>query len=293
MRKVKGNEIIQVALAAVLSIGLCSAAFVGVNNWAFAAATSKTESIPANEATVNIPLAETVSAENYQKPELDVYEAQNEWYSASADALSYEEAAQLGALYIWDMFGESIDGKAVEMLYTAQPYFTRAYWHGAVADTRADLENHDTLFTFTICAVSGERIDISKFSLGFTEESSSEVKEVLSALMNDSSRRDEAARVRLGGELPAPAQLDEYAQVAEDFAAKQFCGTEIIRIEFRNAAVAEYGFDENGNIVMTGQRLLFAVMDSTLREAYVTINTETKELLSIETQHNDVVPGYK
>jgi len=287
MKKTKGNGITTIAMAAVLSIGLFSTAFIGVNSLAFAAATDKTESIPPVTATVYIPTADTFMQGDYQAPELTVYQNHNEWYTASANALTPEAAAELGAQYIWDLFGESIDGKTVEMNYTAQPYHTRAYWHGAVADTREDLENHDTQFRFTICAVSGERIDISSAVLA---EISPEIKEALSALMNDNSRRDKTVRVRSGGE--PPAQLDEYAQAAEDFAAKHFTGTEVVSVEFRSAAVAGFELDENGNIVMNGQRLLFTVTDSTGREAEVAISRETRELFSIGTQHNDVVPGY-
>ena len=297
MKKQKGNEIIKVAMAAVLSIGLFSAAFIGANNFALAAATGKTESIPSAAATVNIPATATVTPEDYQKPELTVYIPENPWYTVNPNAISAEEAAELGALYIWDMFGESMDGKVVEMYYSAWESHTRAYWHGNVANTLDDLTHNGTtdsmpvsynpVYSFTVCATSGERIDIDK---KVSHAVGDDVSAALSALHNDRNRRDELVNLR-SAQQP-PEHLDEYYQAAKDFTAKHFVDTDIVSVVFRNASAVGFDLDENGKLFIAAQQLLFTVTDNTGREAEVSISRETKELLHIITQHNDVVPGY-
>ena len=291
MKKIKGSGII--TAAAFLSIGIFSAAFIAVNSLTLAAAAGKTESIPPVTATVNIPAAEPVMPEDYQQPDFTVYVPENKWYSVGANDLSAEEAAQIGALYIWDMFGESIDGKAVEMYYSAWDSHTRAYWHGYVADSFEDLKNNvmtdamrtttNPVYGFTICAASGERVDIQAVSNYVNIPA-------LSELHNDMNRRDELAKLR-SAQQP-PERLDEYAQAAEAFAAKHFAGSEVVGVEFRNASAYSFDLDENGELFIATQQLLFTVTDSTGREAEVSISRESKALIRIVTQHNDVVPGY-
>ena len=282
MKKTKGIGIITVAMAAVLSIGLFSAAFIGINNFAFAAAAGKPESIPPVAATVGIPAVETTAPEDYQEPALTVLVVGNEGAAAGANALSPDEAAQIGALYIWDMFGESIDGKAVQMHYSAWNSHTRPYWHGNVVDS----EETQALFSFTICALSGERIDIFK---QVSRAAGDDAAAALSELLNDRNRRDELVNLR--AILNAQA-TEDYAQAAEDYAAKHFMGAGIASVEFRNAAAAGFDLDENGKLFAAAQQLIYAVTDNTGREAEVAISLETKELLHILTQHNDVIPGY-
>jgi len=142
-------------------------------------------------------------------------------------------------------------------------------------------------YSFTICAVSGERIDISQM---ISHAAVNDVSAALRELHNDVSRRDELVNLRSAGQ--PPENLDEYAQAAKDFAAKHFIGTEIASVEFVNASAAGFDLDENGKLFVAAQQLLFTVTDSTGREAEVAINRETKDLLRIITQHNDVVPGY-
>ena len=280
MKKYNGKEIIKVAMAAVLSIGLFSAAFAGANNFAFAAVTSKTESFPP-VATVHISAAKIVAPEDYQEPELTVIVPDNPWYAVSPNAMTAEDAAALGALYIWDIFGERIDGKVVEMYYSAGESHTRAYWHGNVVDSL------DDLYSFTICAVSGERIDISQEVSHVTGK---DVSAALTELHNDLSRRDELVNLRSAGQ--PPENLDEYAQAAKDFAAKHFIATEIVSVAFVNVSAAKFDLDERGKLFVAAWQLLFTVTDSTGREAEVAISRETKDLRRITTQHNDVIPGY-
>ena len=122
----EGNEWIKVLVASALSIGLFSAAFIGANNLTLALDVNKIERSSLTTVFIDIP-AESIPPDDFQKPTLTVYEIPNELYPVSATALSSEKAAELGAQYIWEVYGESIDGKYVDMFYFTHPSTTKAY----------------------------------------------------------------------------------------------------------------------------------------------------------------------
>ena len=302
MRRTNGNEIIKVAMAAVLSIGLFSATFVGINNLAFAAATNKTQSIPPVVATANIPATKIVVPEDYQQPELSVYDATDKTVAVNPNAISAEEAAELGAQYIWDMFGESIDGKTVVMTYCVWPSHTRAYWMGEVAETKDAAENNVWLFNYYIGAVSGERADIYDMILDIADDRRGRDgewdewdREKWRLITEFTEEYRLAGRVDELDEMfavkPTDEQLDEYGQLAKGYAAKHFVGTEVSDAAFLGGGV-DVDIDEDGNFVKTDKTLEFKVTDSAGRSAVVTVAIETRALLNVSSSQFDIVPGF-
>ena len=83
----------------------------------------------------------------------------------SPGSLPAEEAALLGAEYIWDVFGECIDGSTVEMHYTHGEMHGRPFWRGFVMpalDLLADESRYlQESHSFLIDAITGERLGIS------------------------------------------------------------------------------------------------------------------------------------
>ena len=321
MKKTKGKELTKVAMVTVLSIGLFSAAFVGVNNLAFAAAANKTQSIPPAAAaasltsipatqipTAQIPATQIDAQEDsgesqdYRKPELSVIDATDKATAVSPNAMSAEEAAELGAQYIWDTFGESIDGKTVVMTYCVWPSHTKAYWMGEVAETKGDAENNVWLFFYYIGAVSGERADI--YNMNPDIDTSRRARDAESAekerekwkliiefteeyrLAGRTDELDEMFKVK-----PTEEQLDEYGQLAKGYAAKHFIGTEVTDAVFLGGGV-DVDIDEDGNFVKTDKTMEFKVTDSAGRCADVTVAIETRALLNISSNHYDIVPGW-
>ena len=300
MKKYNGKEIIKVAMAATLSIMLFSAAFAGANNFAFATATSKTESFPPVTATVNIPAAEIVIPEDYPEPQLTVIVPDNPWYPVSPNAITAEDAAALGALYIWDMFGESMDGKTVKMTYCVWPSHTRTYWLGEVADSKDAAENHDILYDFYICAVSGERVDVHNMNPDIggrmrEAEWTAKQREIymsLNAFMEEyrlAGRVDELDKMFTV--KPTEAQLAEYGQLARDYAAKHFVRTEVTEVVFLRGG-SSVDMDEDGSFVKTDKSLTFKATDSAGHSADVCIAIEPRVLLSLSSSQYDIVPGF-
>jgi len=302
------KEFIKVIGASLLCIGVFIAAFSGISNLALASAIGGTISIPADIAEAYLP-NENALPEGYQPPTLTV--GGQDWSNPDVNAMSREEAAEIGALYIWEIFGESIDGKYVRMLSYSVPSQSRAYWHGIVhheeftlpfglhsfvgveiteemVNEMRDIGNYSAppeIFRFAIDAVTGERISISR---NFDYNSGDR------ALL-DELRQDEDARMIMGNfyrTVQPPDDITEYAQVAIDAAQRHFTNTQTVSVEFENAQPAPAGFgrDSDGNIFVKYRDIMFLVTDSTGREAYVIVH-EADGVTNISTEHNDIMPG--
>ena len=284
MAKKRINEFFKAMAITSLSIGLFCAAFIGINNLVFAAATNGPQTVPPIAVSVNVPnLSENVPPEGFQEPKLTVFVLENgNDPTTNRFVLSPDEAAMIGAQYIWEVFGESIDGKAVEMSYLVWPSHSRTYWMGRVADSRQHLENWYESFRFTIDAVTGERIGIGQnATVAFGEND-------LTLTHSDlSMSRDLRFDLML-----EPYQLEKFTQIAGDFAAKHFSNSNVVSVEFFRANQARFGRDNTGNMIVTEFALNFYAVDDTDREAELTISVNRQQLWRIDTQHNDIVPGF-
>jgi hypothetical protein len=248
--------------------------------------------------------------EGYQSPELTI--DGQDWSNPDVNAMSREEAAEIGAQYIWEVFGESIDGLYVRMLSYSVPSETRAYWRGTVHHEEftlpfglhsfigveiteemvnemriiGNMSSPPEIFRFVIDAVTGERINISRdFDYGSDDM----------ALLREMAQNEES-RMIMGNfyqTVQPPDDITKYAQAALDAAQRHFTGTQAVSVVLDNVYPAPYSFgrDSNGNIFVKYLSLNFLVTDSTGREAYVDVH-ETKGVSGISTEHNDVMPGF-
>jgi hypothetical protein len=284
MKKTKLTALIKLfsAIALVLAITV----FTGSNSVAYAAA--KQTATAANTAQGE-----------FKPPKLDVVwdDADGEdMYQPRRDAMSYEKAAQVGAQYIWEMYGESIDGKAVRMLYMAsRPSSTRDYWNGYVFNTKADItfprygEESDNskksipLFTFEIDAATGEWISIANYhdvpKRGGANGKAATFEE-LSAMANQ-----------------PPAGLDEYIMIAKAFAQKHFKKTKVVDAEFHyqflnyNETPGGLGDGDTVEIFNKGGTVSIKVPDDTGRVAEVHVNKDTKQAYFLFTDNSDRIDG--
>ena len=207
----------------------------------------------------------------------------------SSDTLSPDDAAIIGAQYIWEMFEENIDGKFIALAYNAWSSYTRAWWSGMVSESETAFYDNQMLFFFIIDAVTGERIDI----VCWRSEPHSRAEEVGEALLE--VRRNYSDRSRIyelmqGGSVPE--QLDEYARIAKEHASRHFVNTEVVDVEFMGVAASGFDFDENRNLIVTSRIMSFEVTDCTGRVAHVSFDEATGKLDRIITQHNDIMPSF-
>jgi hypothetical protein len=205
----KSTEIFKIVGASVLSIGVLCAAFIAGNEVVFAHAASQTLSLP--NITAELPPQENALPEDFRIFDLTVNEIDSPTRAnvvipeRSDDTISPQEAAQLGAHYIYDIFGTDIDGSAVNMVYVFNLFGVRNHWQGSVANSQEQLNNHEYTFQFYIDTISGRRVSLRDFrSMVLSPER---------------------------GASTSPSNLS-YEELAAGFAEKHFDFTEVASVEF-------------------------------------------------------------
>jgi len=307
----KGKEIVKVALGSLLAIGLFGLLFLGVNHLSFVVAANGTVELPPLQETIPIP--EILTWEAFPMPEVTLVRTQ---HFTSADieeqdfTMSIEEAAQRGALYIWDVFEEPIDGMMIEMTYhwvsgesLGAWERDRAHWTGLVirfdeellhflqkepweldllreTEPRVFAERSERLwdsrqFYFAIDAITGDRMAINRprlFHMEREDDPSQTVTREEARAANEMWRRAQVA----GEPDPFPLELTEeemelYLQLARTYAQGHFTFTTAADAVFESAWPAEFCRDETGAIIAIEFLLSFTVSDETGRTVSISI----------------------
>jgi hypothetical protein len=263
----------------------------------------------------SVPLSSTASAtaqETFVPPVFTLIDGTNPHiFPQPAAALSMEEAADLGARYIWDVFGVSIDGMYVEMHFADHEWQTNTWWTGLVFvedpanPTLRYIDHPDgaavgrptrtavNLYMFTINGITGERIDISYQGTRLPVRSDIEVRmdvddrtNPLNAMIAsgwfDMNLDEQIVFAGLSGEA-----LNAYTQTVVRFAKAQFnpIDTVDVRLESLMASVT----DAN-TVYLEG--FSFIATSANGREAHIILpaTDSTSQWININTQHNDFVP---
>lgn len=219
--------------------------------------------------------------------------------------LSMDEAVEIGAMYVWELFGESLDGMYIEMLYSDWGT-ARTYWQGTVYRDEEAAEQHELeyaapLYNFLIDSVTGMRVDITA-----TIDTKTPSTEELEVLRN--RRHDTWELMQSWYEKDITEQIAEIGLTETEIDAYKKQATELAEKHFNNSTVAEAGlisprpganlhvrprFDEADNMKFFLESLTFSVTDDTGREALITIPSKNAHFASaiiISTQHNDFIP---
>lgn len=136
------------ALLAVSLIGACAVAFNTLASAAAAGELGKTAAVPTQYEALAGTAVPVTGGENYQKPSFSVRVHPTQ--TPDANAISADEAAEVGARMLYYTFSTDLTGAEIEMEYVpAGENIRRAYWEG-----RFTLE--DTLYYFSVDAITGE-----------------------------------------------------------------------------------------------------------------------------------------
>jgi len=193
----KFNEIVKTTALSLLSIGVFGAALVGANQFSFANAANRTLEMPPVEAmSVSLPNASEVTTSannngtslgsalsaigspgrNLIVDEVEFYSIWGGTHERGENTLSAEEAAQIGAQYIYEIFGECIDGATVQMVFQGHLMHrgVRGVWVGTVGDgiipECRDLDIPmpigTPMFIFMLNAETGEAIHVEQATIG-------------------------------------------------------------------------------------------------------------------------------
>lgn len=152
-----------------MSAALCTALLAGLTIPAMAAEGTGLEPLPISGSTAQqttavyskkaqLPLT---APEGYQKKAYKVADDPLEYYQnkkAPKDAVSRDDAAERGAQMLWELFGLDMTGKTVYMGFDpGSESYPQPTWSGDVRDGNSRTPQDDD-FTFTIDAVTGERL---------------------------------------------------------------------------------------------------------------------------------------
>ena len=297
------QEMAKIIAASVTAIALFSAAFIGVNNLALAHASNNAQVVSEQVTTETDSAFLGEHVDNFQEPNLTILESPNQYYHAiPAGIILREDAALIGAHYIWDVFDESIDGMYVEMLYVNWSSQARNYWLGTVAASPAAFDfgsaEHSELFRFVIDASTGLRVDIAPGFPPIAEAPSSRSNDARTTISSDheqqimtwqSASHDE--RLLMAG--LSEAQIEAYLQAARDFAKRHFNNS---TLDFDTESYEVFmTFCRSSDSGPEFAGIYFSISDDTGREAIIAIQAETFNLRpgsGIRTQHNDLIPGF-
>jgi len=328
MKKPMTKEVIKIGLLLTLSIALFSGAFAGVNHAALAALTNHAESLPRIATSAGgftvlraepVPVETEENAPVFIEPNLNILNFLGGRFeshlSPPAHALSLEEAAQIGARYVWDVFGEPLDGMYVTMTYVAWTGHGRTQWFGVIypdaqaARIHGPIAPHDhsePMFHFLIDAVTGQRVDISYHSSRtpalWTQEEMHAFGEwrrysdqMRSWYYINSTVGLEERMEYLG---VAREDLETYKQMAAELAQRQFIDSTVVDVQFGDefsvGVLTEPVLDQDGTVRLVLGGLIFTATDDTGRTATIRLPASTGRWqgISISTQHNDIVPGF-
>ena len=330
MTKNKAREIGKVVVASALAIGIFSVSLIGINQWAFARAVDQTYSFPLTTAAGEVMQNE--QSEEFVAPDFTVSASPWQRYQAEipTQALSMEEAAEIGAEYLWDVFGICLEGMHVEMMFSNWETASRSYWQGSVyssEEAALALHAHNEAMGealrnnpyvdlsefresqpelpsihFMIDAITGMRIDVSVENMSGTPRILTD--EEFEILINsrqfidewqswfDKSIDEQIAYLGLSDET-----LEAYMQVARELAAGHFNNSEVVDVQITSqwggGLSVQMNFGENGERTFVLETINATVTDDTGREAIVSFPAESASFttaVAVRTQHNDFVP---
>jgi len=180
------------------------------------------------------------------------------------EVLSLEEAVEIAAAYIYEVFEDSLEGVHIELVYNYNFNISERTWSGYVRRP----ERSNLIMTFLIDAQTGERIELTYWQR--------EPLHGISFAMMESMSEAELLEI-----FPEPdeAEIAEMMDVVRDIAERHLQTSEIVRLE--------YGFlQENGEADTTyypSQLSPFFVIDTEGRLIEIIIQRETHLLVSINT----------
>lgn len=293
------KEVLKAGSVCVLAVAVFAAGFMGFNRLTFAAATS--EATPLYQAAAEVitftpPYETAVACDAEVLYEVDETEAVvfvpptlivtiGEWHddNVPAGALPMEEAAQIGARYIWDVFGKCIDGAEAKMMFSSTPAMINTWWMGSVVVGEYE-------FRFTVNGITGERIEISRSGgpqvineVRWIDEMDEDIMQQIQNARNmliragwfdmDIAEQIEFAQV-------SPEIIETYMNTAQELAERHFNRTEVVHLELEELHISKLHISRlilggGGEFIIDS--LSFIAIDETGREARISLSASSAD----------------
>ena len=247
-------------------------------------------SCESNEGAVNLPEATDVAentkatdenldnqenlVENNTEPltlgAFSILEGRYGFPGDMSNAITLEEAANIGGQYVLDIFDNNLDGKYMELTFNYNPHISQSTWIGNIGEAAEDFVGeaegfHAALIVFTLDAFTGERLSIDNLELTFFE--TADQSDIWS--MSD----DE-----LLVSFPAPDnnEIEILSTLALDFAVRHF-DSDSVTVELGFYPEGEVGFVYFPFPIIT----FLAINTTTDQVVEISIEREFRELSSI------------
>ncbi|MCL1948211.1 MAG: hypothetical protein FWF59_00530 [Turicibacter sp.] len=174
------------------------------------------------------------------EPDLEVgnftiMEGQHGFPGDQSNTLTIEEVAEIGAQYVLNVFGYTLQGKYLELTFNYNPHISQSTWVGNVGSSPGDFIGDEEGFfpasiVFSLDAYTGKPLSIQNFDLAlfdnldrdeFFEMSEEEMLELFS--------------------LPESEEIENLKAIAERYAKNHF-NSESVSIELGSYPAGERGF---------------------------------------------------
>lgn len=247
MNEYKRKGVGKTILTATAVIGASTFLSMGILQAATATELKKTDKVPTVYANYEVDSSQAVQRNvpnGYKKAEYTIGDIELEYYrsqTATSKDMSVEEAAEIGAQALWEVFDVNLERQVVEMGYEqATDGLPRSAWYGEV------LMNGELSFHFSVDSVTGELFSIGRASRTL----------------------DENVSVAFDPALDKDPQ--EFVELAKETAKKYNVVDGIVNAEYNGQGYAEN--DPTISIDVTGENGEIALM---------TFSRYDKELLGI------------
>lgn len=161
--KSERKSLTKTVLSAALIVGASTMAFQGITQVLAEAEYSEKNLIPTSYANYADQYSETVQnslPEGYKKANYTVEAIDLQYYKSQTPTgkdIAKEDAAEIGAQALWNVFGISLDGQVIEMGYhAANEELPRSRWDADV------IINGERSYYFSVDSVTGELFSISR-----------------------------------------------------------------------------------------------------------------------------------
>ena len=306
------TQLIKLAAITTLAIALFAVGVFSFNRIHLFAAIGGTQYLQPITTAVTIPPA-IIEPAGFTPPVFTVVDRGVRSEIMPTHYLSFEVAAQVAAMYVWDVLGISLDGTTVIMSMNPWERSYRTFWSATIQDLppintefqRQDdmlvviddaLIATDDVLIVTIDAITGERIGLERINYRHPPRCDTIADgEIALALYN----RERELRMGYPDPMYAlqPAwrdQIPEFADIAMAYAGRHLSqGTMWLSKEWNylgSQPVPSYTRNEFGHVVFSNFLVPFRITVDNGLSVYVTISYASRQVVSISTAGEEFAP---
>jgi len=284
---IKVKEIIKLLGMTALSVGILGTSIIGVSNTAFGAETNFPPATTAANAELRATDAEFIL------PKMTVIRDRRRGRPLPANALTMQQAAQIGMRYIWDVFdADDLDGMYMQMRYNNESSHSNTWWSGYVTATNRPIKNESdpssphVLYSFTIDAVTGARIYINHTPVSVYPQPNwrnaaddADLRARRASLREiDWSIMDVSEQIKMAG--ITKEELERYSETAMELAQRHFNLSTVVDLDV--TYIGSFGITTSNNVRTVEISMLgFVATDDTGIKANISIPAEESKWPSI------------